>query len=145
VDCVHLSLDRLLQQTVADEETGTLRVFGICKGRRILRLAGRFFGVVRNNSRWTKFLRKLWFVKVLIMSIFLARAWSLLRLNASSHPRSPRLLCVPDNFLRTRKLHILLSPHRIRNYVNNIHHAPVRLKVRILSLLTQKVNINRRL
>jgi hypothetical protein len=27
--------------------------------------------------------------------------------------------------------------------VNNIHHVPVRLKVRILSLTTQKVNIDK--
>lgn len=44
MDCVHLSRDRLLKQAVADEESVTLRVFGIYKGRKILRLAGRFFG-----------------------------------------------------------------------------------------------------
>lgn len=55
MDCVHLSRGRLLKQAVADEESVTLRVFGIYKGHKILRLAGRFFGGggggMWNNSR----------------------------------------------------------------------------------------------
>ena len=84
-------------------------------------------------------------MKVLIMSIFLARAWSLLRLNASSQPRSQRLLCgAHNNLLHTHQYTAhTVKPHRIQNYENNIHHVPVRLKVRILSLTTHKVNVDK--
>jgi hypothetical protein len=56
VDCVHLSWDRLLKQAVADEESVTLRVFGIYKGRKNSSTSWSSFycgggGVMRNNSR----------------------------------------------------------------------------------------------
>lgn len=43
MDCVHLSRGRFLEQAAADEESVTLRVFNIYKGRKILRLFGRFW------------------------------------------------------------------------------------------------------